>query len=214
MDLLQEGDLLGRHAPAPVGLVENAGYDLVAVLDRHPDHCSRGLAGAGAGYRGDFAGRSQDVPGLAGQLQPHRLPAVAVPQHDLRAGRIERVPVAPLHQRHQDRVQIQALAGQPVLVSRALAGVPVGDLAQQILAHQACEPVAEHLPGHSGAAPHVIEPAHAVEGLAQHEERRALPDDVHRRADRAVGRVVVHDPGPCHGHMLNPVDRLSNSAKS
>src|SRR6185437_17134686 len=64
--------------------------------------------------------------------------------------------------------------------------------------------------GHAGAALHVIEAAHAAERLAQHEERRPLTDDGHRRADRAVGRVVVQDPGPSHDHILNLLDRLSN----
>jgi len=53
--------------------------------------------------------------------------------------------------------------------------------------------------------------AHAIDGLTQHEERRPLPDDPHRRADRAVGPVVVQTPGPLHHRMLNLVDRLRDS---
>jgi hypothetical protein len=42
----------------------------------------------------------------------------------------------------------------------------IGNLAQQVFAHEAGEPVAEDLPGHGGAALHVIEAAHAIERLA------------------------------------------------
>ena len=35
--------------------------------------------------------------------------------------RADRVPVSPLHQHHQHRVQVKALAGEPVLVPAALA---------------------------------------------------------------------------------------------
>jgi len=108
----------------------------------------------------------QHVPGLAPQLQPHRFAAVAVPEQDLRAGRADRVPVAPLHQGHQHGIEVEALLGQPVLVPLALTALLVRDLAQEALADQAGQPVAEHLAGHSGAALHVGEAADAVEGLA------------------------------------------------
>jgi hypothetical protein len=150
------------------------------------------------------------VPGLAGHLQLHRLPAVAVPEQDRGAVRSGRVLVAPLHQPDQYGIQVQALLGEAVLVTGALATVLIRHLAQQSFLHQAAEPVAEHLPGDPGPVLHVCEPAHAVERLAQHEERRPLADDPHRSADRAVGGVVVHDPGTFHGPRLNLVDRLSN----
>jgi hypothetical protein len=50
-------------------------------------------------------------------------------EQDLRARRADRVPVAPFHQRHQHRVEVQALLGEPVLIPAALAAVLIGDLA-------------------------------------------------------------------------------------
>ena len=100
------------------------------------------------------------------------------------------------------------------LVPAALAGFPVGNLAEQAFGHEAGKTLAEHLALQSGAALHVIEPPHAVEGLAQDEERRPFSDDPHGRADRAVGRVVLQNPGPPHERMLNLVDRLSNTGPS
>jgi len=134
------------------------------------------------------------MAGPAGQLEPHRFAAVAVPQQHRRALRAGLVPVAPLHQRHHHRVQVNALSRQPVLVPAALPGLLVGDLAEQALPDQAGQAAAEHLPGYPRAALHVIEAAHAVEGLAQHQEGRPLPQDLHGRADRAVGRVEIPHP--------------------
>src|SRR5690349_7616048 len=172
------------------------------------------LAGTGARYRGGLPGGLEHVPGRAGHLEADRLAAVPVPDDDLRAGRADRVLVAPVHQRQQHRVQVQALLGEPVLGPAALAALLVGDLAQQALVYQPGQPLAEHLAGHAGAALHVVEAAHAVEGFAQDEERRPFTEDAHGRADRAVGRVVVEDPWPCHTRMLSPVDRLSNPESS
>src|SRR5260370_36505904 len=135
-----------------------------------------------------------------------------MPQQDLRAGRADGVLVAPLHQRHQHRVEVKALVGEPVLVPAALAAVLIGDLAEQAFLDQAGQTMAEHLPGHGGAALDGGEPAHAGEGLAQHEKRRPLSDDLYRRADRAVGRVVIQNPWPSHNRMLSLVDRLSHTA--
>ena len=45
------------------------------------------------------------------------------------------------------------------------------------------------------------------------QERRPLPDDPHRRADRAVGRVVIQNPGTSHDRMLSPVDRPSTTGR-
>jgi GNAT superfamily N-acetyltransferase len=53
--------------------------------------------------------------------------------------------------------------------------------------------------------------AHTSDGLTQHEEHRPLPDDPRHHADRAVGRVVVQNPGPLHHGMLNLADRLRDS---
>ena len=51
---------------------------------------------------------------------------------------------------------------------------------------------------------------HASDGLTRPEEHRPVPHDARRRADRAVGRVVVQNPGPLHHGRLNPADRLTD----
>jgi hypothetical protein len=76
------------------------------------------------------------------------------------------MPVAPLHQRHQHRVEVKPFLSKPVLVPAPLTVLLIGNLAQQALINQADQPVAEHLAGHSGAPLHVRETADAVERLA------------------------------------------------
>lgn len=141
----------------------------------------------------------------------HWLSAVTVPQLDRRARGPDHVPVAPLQQRHQDRVKVQALVREPVFIPAALTALLVGHLAEQALIDQAAKPLAEYLPRYGSPALHVIEAADSVEDLAQHQERGALSDDPDRRADGAVGRVVIQNPGSSHDRMLGLVDRLSKS---
>src|ERR1700759_2997169 len=143
-----------------------------------------------------------------------RRPAVAVSPHYRRALGTSPVLVAPAHQRDHDRVQVAALRGQPVLVPGALTGLLVRDAAQQILVYQPGQPVAEDLAGRAGPPLHVTKPADAAEHLAEHEERPLLPDDFDRGPHRAVGWVVIQDPGLRHPPMLNLVDRLSNPGSS
>lgn len=69
------------------------------------------------------------MPCIAGQLQPYRLTAVAVREQDRRAGRVAFVPVPPVHQRDQHRIQVEALVGQPVLLPAALTVLLIGNLA-------------------------------------------------------------------------------------
>ena len=75
VDLLQEGDLLGRHAAAPVGLIEDAADDLVAVLDGQPDDGPGRAAGAGPAVGGVGApgGVGDDRLGLLVPLGGDRL---------------------------------------------------------------------------------------------------------------------------------------------
>src|SRR5258708_4766786 len=75
------------------------------------------LAGARPGQRGDLPRRLQHMPVRACELKLDAGPAVAVGEQCLRAGRPGRVLVAPLHQRDEHRVQVQALLGPPVLLA-------------------------------------------------------------------------------------------------
>src|SRR5204863_18378 len=161
-----------------------------------------------------LAGGFDRVPGRTDELEPDGLAAITVREQRLRACGAGRVAVAPLHQRDEHGIKVQALVGQPVLVTAALPMLLVRDLPQQALVHQPRQPVAQDLPGRLGAALHVVEAADPVEHLAQYEEGPLLADDAHGRADRAVGAVVVEDPGPSHARMLSPVDRLSNPGGS
>src|SRR5262249_60181848 len=92
----------------------------------------------------------------------------------------------------------------------APAAPRVGHRAQPPGGARGGAPVPEPLPRPLGAAAHVIEPPDPVERLAQYQEGPLLADRADRRADRAVLRVVLKNPGPRHVCMLNLVDRFSN----
>src|SRR3712207_9116661 len=57
------------------------------------------------------------------------------------------VALAPLRERGEDRVEVEALGRQAVLVAHPRPLVPVGDPSQDAVVDQGREPVAQHLPG-------------------------------------------------------------------
>jgi len=105
---------------------------------------------------------------------------------DRRTLRVGQVAVSPVGDGDEHGVEIEPLVRQPVLVPGPLAGIPVGLAAQDVLLDQEGEPVAEHLPRDAAVATDVVEPAYAVEHLAQHHERPPLTEDRHRAPDGAV----------------------------
>jgi len=138
------------------------------------------------------------VPGRAGQLLVHRRAAVAVRQLDRRPFGLSHVLVSPAEQGHHHGVQLDALVGQPVLAALSLAFVLIGRLPQQAVADQPGQPVAEHLAGHASAPLHVVEPADAVERLAQYQKCPFLAHDCQRGGDRAASGVVLERPWSSH----------------
>jgi len=121
--------------------------------------------------------------------------AVAVGDAQRRSRGVAEIPVAPPHQGHQSRIEVETHLGQPVFVALPLAGLAVGDLAQQSFLHQSGQPGAEHLPGRSRGGLHVGEAPNAAERLTQHQERPLLADD----AQGAFDGAVVHPQGQVAG---------------
>jgi len=102
--------------------------------------------------------------------------------HGRAAGR--RVLVAPLHQRDEDRPEIDALAREPVL--EALRTLLVARAPQDTLVDQALEPRLQDVARDPEVALEVVEAAGAEEGVAQDQQRPALADELERAGDRAV----------------------------
>src|SRR3954470_12054899 len=96
----------------------------------------RPTVGARAEPAGDLTVADDLVPGLAAQHQLDLLTAVAVLELRRRAPRCRQVAVTPLLHRHEHRVEVDALVGQPVLEALALAGLAVGLAAQDALVEQ------------------------------------------------------------------------------
>jgi hypothetical protein len=69
---------------------------------------------------------------------------------------------------------------------------------QDAVVHEAGEPIRQHVAGHTEVALEVLEPAHAKEGVADHEHRPAVADGLERAGDRAdlvVVRAREHSSG-------------------
>ena len=89
--------------------------------------------------------------------------------------------VAPLHERDEDRVQLEALVGQAVLV--ALGAILVEAALQDSVADEGLEAGGEDVAGDPEPALEVLEAADAEEGVAQDEEGPPLPHDLEGSGD-------------------------------
>ena len=105
-------------------------------------------------------------------------------ERDDRARRIAAVALAPLHQRHEHRPEIEALLRQAILgPARAL----LVELApQDPVRDELVQTVGEDVPRAAGVALHRIEAADPEERLAQHEQRPPLTYLFERPGDSAV----------------------------
>src|SRR5688572_3061189 len=112
-----------------------------------------------------------------------------VPEHDRLRARVA-VPVAPLLEREQDRVQLVAGVGQQILVPRRAIGVAAALDHARLL--ERAQPAREHVARRAGAGGDVVEARVAVADLARDEQRVAVADDRQRVGDRADSRRLAH----------------------
>ncbi len=129
----------------------------------------------------------------AGELGHHGMPAAAVHQLDGRTGVAGHPAVAPASERHDDRPEVAALLGQPVLEARR--ALLVLDAVEHAGRDQPPQAVGEAVARQTDGA-EVLEAARAEERVAQHEQRPAIADDRERSRHRAG---QVSDVTPAHG---------------
>ena len=141
------------------------------------------------------------MPPGTDELDVERLAAVAVADDPRRAARARGVAVAPLHEREEHGLQLQALLGQAVLVTHALAGLAVLAPGEHPVVDQPAQTVAEDGPGDAEVALDLVEPAHPVEHLAEDEDRPSLADHLEGPGDRAVLGALLP---PVHGPSIAP----------
>ena len=140
---------------------------------------------------------------LARKHGADRAAAAAVADLDGRAVGVGRPAVAPLHQRDERRLQVEPLLGQVVLVAAALSRLLVLDALEHAVLDQLGQPLAQQVARAAERAVEVVEAAQAEEGLAQHEQRPLLPDDLERSLDRAVLVGVAQAlREPCPSHIV------------
>src|SRR4029077_8356516 len=127
-----------------------------------------------------------------GEHRHHGVTATTVLQLDGRSGVTRHPAIAPARHRDDDRVEVAALLGEPilearrpVLVSKPLHHVRVDETLQAI-----GQPVTREADGLE-----VLEPPHAQERVAQDQERPAIADHGQRPRHRAG---EVSDVSPAH----------------
>ena len=94
------------------------------------------------------------------------------------------VAIAPPEQPHQGGPQVEALLREPVL--EALGPLLVAVALEHTLVDEAREPVGQDVAGDSKALLETLEAAHSEEGVADHEHRPAIANQLERAGDGAV----------------------------
>jgi hypothetical protein len=155
--------------------------------------------GAGAGAGQDPVGGGQQMPRVAQQRGPDRRTAVTVLESGRRPSWPGEVPVAPSCERHHDRAQVKAGAGEAVLVPSPAAGLAVGDALGQAGFGQPGQPAGEHVAGDAEVVGEVIEATDAIEQVPQHKQRPRLADQLQRPCQGACPAVKLC---PSHAYTI------------
>src|SRR5271163_3347937 len=98
-----------------------------------------------------------------------------------------------MHDRHDDRIKVEALLGQDVFVP--LGRFLVGDPAQHAEANQLLQPVRQHMPGNPERRLECLEPSLAQETFPQDQKAPAIADHRDSAGKRAwlfFKRVPLH----------------------
>jgi len=106
--------------------------------------------------------------------------------------RIHHVDVAPVHDRHDDRIEVEALLGQDVFV--ALGRFLIGDPAQHAEAHQFLQAIRQYMAGDPERGLECLEPSLAQKAFAD-QEGPAITDHGNRSGHRAglfLKRTPLH----------------------
>jgi len=117
---------------------------------------------------------------------------------------VHHVNVAPVHDRHQDRIEVETLLRQDVLV--AFRAVLVGRAPQHAEPHELLQAVGEQVAGDAELRLKFLEAADAEKAVAKNQQAPAVTDHRERAGDGArffLERVPLHSglqmaerPGP------------------
>src|SRR5947209_9114315 len=170
---------------------------------RSPSRSSRADRARRRGHPGP-AGLGLHVGGLepvaalgAGELWVDGVAAGLVADLDRRALLAGHPLVAPSQQGDQDRPEVEALLGEPVL--EAVGTLGVEPLLEHAIVDEGLEAFGQERAGGAGAHEEVLEAAHAHERLLEDEHRPAVADDRQGLGDRAV---LLIDLTPSHAVTL------------
>lgn len=114
----------------------------------------------------------------------HPVAALAMDQFDWRTAFRRHPPIAPAEHRNQDRIEIETLAGKPVL--DVIAGRHLLDTFEDSVTDQRSEPRAQDIARNSDLRLEFVETAPAKKRLAQDKHRPSLAYHRKRPRNRAI----------------------------
>jgi hypothetical protein len=82
-----------------------------------------------------------------------------------------------MHQRHQDRIEVQPLGREAVFVARRV--LLIGDFGQDRAVGELLEPFGKDAAADPQPFLEIVEPPHPEEAFAQDQQRPAIPDYRH-----------------------------------
>ncbi len=129
----------------------------------------------GAGRQLDLPARGRFAAPVAAEVWAEVASAAGVEGESGWAARGRVVAIAPFHEHDEGGPQLTALIGEQVL--RTARSLRVRNAFEQLLVAQPLEPVCEDVGSYPEVGLEVLEPREADDGVAQDEQRPALPDD-------------------------------------
>jgi hypothetical protein len=166
-----------------------AGSGRMALID-HRDAAEAGLRCSPTWRRRtrpreklDVAGRVRLAASVAVEVGADVPAAAGVDREFGRAAGCGVVAVAPLHQYEEGGGELASLVGEDVL--RSAGTFRIWNALQHVLVAEQLQPVGEHVGGDPETRLEFLEPLHPGEGVAQDQQRPALPNHLERPRYRA-----------------------------
>lgn len=141
------------------------------------------MAGPGA----HVASRHGGSASITHRHQAGELAAASMFELHRSAWRIGQVPIAPLHQPDDDRVEVDPLGGEVILEARRVG--LVGALFDKTGGHQTLEAGRQNIARDTEMVVHLIEAMDAQEQLAEDEQAPHVAEHAERACDRAGGAI-------------------------
>ena len=130
----------------------------------------------------DFLGQQRLAAFGADHHRIEHLAALAMLVQQRPPALVDHMGVAPMHDRHHDRIEVEALLGEDVFV--ALRRFLIGDAAQDAVPDQLLQPFGEQMAGDAERRLEPFKPPRAQKTFAQDQQVPAVADHADRPGHR------------------------------